>query len=206
MLRSCPACTKRQAQLVDPKCPICQGRGVLQLGPAALAHNDAVVVSQAVAIALEAEARDIDLKLTRSDDRISPLRSTIRALQEAGVLDGFGISFPTTVHKAVDKSEDPEQLARQLTEVIIVDVDARLIDAPHCEYDIGDRPNAYGLPPLSANNHPSHLARVTDPAEVGGSTAEQVVTRAAQARRARVLVSAVPETLRIKQRNRKAQK
>ena len=178
----------------------------MELGPAALANNEPVVVSAAIAIALEAEARDIDLKLTRSDDRISPLRHTIRALQEAGVLGFTGITYPPLVHKPVDKSDDAEQLARQLTEVIIVDVDAKLIDAPHCEYDIDDRPNAHGLPPLSANNHPSHLARVTDPAEIGENTAERVMTRAAQARRARVLVSAVPETLKIKQRNRKAQK
>ncbi|ALF01276.1 hypothetical protein FDH47_gp65 [Arthrobacter phage Brent] len=201
-MRACPACIKRYAQLIDPACPVCLGAGVLRLGPAALALHEPAVVSQAVAIALEAEARDIDLKLTLSDDRTTPLRNTVKQLIDAGIL-AYGIKIPTAVHKPVDKSETPEELAARLTEVIIVDVDAKLINAPTYEYRADERPNARGLPLLSANGHPSHLARVADPAEPGESTAERVVSRGVQARRARVLVEAMPETIRLKQRPRR---
>ncbi|ASR80622.1 hypothetical protein SEA_ZARTROSA_70 [Arthrobacter phage Zartrosa] len=203
-MRCCPACTKRHAQLVDPKCPVCRGAGVVRLGPAALALHEPEVVAHAVAIALEAEARDIDLKLTRSDDRLTPLRNTVKALTEAGILD-YGIRIPTAVQKVVEKSHTAEELAARLTEVIIVDVDAKLINAPACEYDPHDRPNARGLPTLSANGHPSHLAQLTDPAEIGESTAERHTRRSTQQRRAQMLVAAVPETIKIK-RKRKADK
>lgn len=201
--RCCPACTKRHAQLIDPKCPVCLGAGVLRLGPAAVALHEPEIVSQAVAIALEAEARDIDFKLTYSDDRMTPLRNTVKQLIDAGILM-HGIRLPqvTPVEK-IAKSKTPSELAARLTDVIIVDVDAKLIDAPSYTYQPGERPNARGLPLLSAAGHPSHLARIADPAEPGEETSERVMRRTIEQRRARVLAEAVPETLRLKRRNRK---
>ncbi|QWY81975.1 hypothetical protein SEA_SICARIUS2_70 [Arthrobacter phage Sicarius2] len=204
-MRCCPACTKRTAQLIDPACPVCLGSGVVRLGPAALALHEPVVVSQAIAIALEAEARDIDLKLTYSDDRLTPLRGTVKQLIDAGIMQ-TGIRLPAAHVPQISRSSTPEELAGKLTDVIIVDVDAKLVDAPSFEYKLGDRPNARGLPLLSANGHPSHLARITDPVEPGDETGPRVAQRSAQQRQARVLVEAVPEVLRLKQRNRRKKK
>lgn len=203
LMRCCPACTKRHAQLIDPKCPVCLGAGVLRLGPAAIALHEPEIVSQAVAIALEAEARDIDFKLTYSDDRLTPLRNTVKQLIESGILM-YGIRVPSiTPVAAIEHSDTAAELAARLTEVIIVDVDEKMSNAPACQYDIGDRPNATGLPTLSAAGYPSHLARITDPAEPGEDTSERIMRRTIEQRRARVLAEAVPETLRLKQRNRK---
>lgn len=173
------------------------------MGPAAIALHEPEVVSQAIAIALEAEARDIDFKLTYSDDRLTPLRNTVKQLIDAGILM-HGIKLPSV--KPVEKikqSKTPSELAARLTDVIIVDVDEKLVEAPSYTYQPGERPNARGLPLLSAAGHPSHLARITDPAEPGEETSDVVMRRSAQQRQARILVSAVPETLRLKQRNRK---
>lgn len=203
LTRCCPACTKRHAQLIDPKCPVCLGAGVLRMGPAAIALHEPEVVSQAIAIALEAEARDIDFKLTYSDDRLTPLRNTVKQLIGAGILS-HGIRIPSAQPiEQIKQSATAVELAARMTDVIIVDVDEKLIDAPSYQYAPGDRPNARGLPLLSAAGHPSHLARITDPAEPGEETSTIVMRRTAQQREARILVQAVPETLRLKQRNRK---
>ncbi|UGL61956.1 hypothetical protein SEA_EASTWEST_73 [Arthrobacter phage EastWest] len=203
MHRCCPACTRRHAQLIDPRCPICGGTGVLRLGPAALALHEPEVVSQAVAIALEAEARDVDLKLTYSDDRLTPLRGTMKQLIDAGILLQGGLKLPNQKSKQLPKADTARDLAAQITDVIIVETDDVLINAPHYEYSAHERPNARGLPALSANGHPSHLARVTDPAEPGASTSEIVAGRATQRRQATILARAVPETVKLKKRNRK---
>lgn len=53
----CPSCSRRFAGLVDPDCIICQGRGLLLLGAAAVEQHGAEQVSLAVEIVLEKLAR-----------------------------------------------------------------------------------------------------------------------------------------------------
>lgn len=206
--RTCPACQTRHAGLVDPDCVVCSGAGVLQLGAAALSIYEPEVVAQAVAIALEAVARDADNRLTYGDDRIGPIRDTVRDLQAAGLLGGPPPPPPQNKPRKRPRKRsgdgryvletEPSKLAAECVQVTIDDLDARLITADPYRYREDDRPNARGLPLLSANGHPSHLARITDPEEPGNSTMATVRARRRETLNARTLLAAIPETLYLK--------
>lgn len=212
--RTCPACSTRYAGLVDPLCVICGGVGTLTLGDAALSIYEPEIVAQAVAIALEAVARKADETLTIGDDRAAPVREAVADLVEAGVISAPDppAPKPRRPRNRPRKRDDagryvleaqPSKLAEECVQVTIDDLDARLINADPYRYTEDDRPNARGLPLLSANGHPSHLARITDPEEPGNSTMATVRARQRERLHARALLSAVPAALQQK-RSRQA--
>lgn len=196
MFTICPACVRRYAHLINPDCAVCGGAGRLQLGAAALADNEPAVVARAIAIALEAEARDIELKIDHGDDKLVPLRGTMGLLYDSGILGRTSSPVKFTRRPTAAK------LAAQLTEVPVLPVDETLIEAKPHQYGRNDRPNARGLPLLSASGHPSHLARITDPAEVGGNTARTVMTREVEGRAAVRLAAAAPQAIKMRKRKK----
>lgn len=157
-------------------------------------------MSLAVGIALEAYARTIDEATTVGDDRIAPLRAVMKQLNDVGMIEREAQIISI---KPLARADTPTQLADQAIHVSVQPIDAVLAVAPRYAYKMGDRPNARGLPVLSANGHPSHLARISDPAEPGGDTSADVVAGQVEASRARILAAAAPEAHKIKNRPRR---
>jgi hypothetical protein len=200
--RCCPACSKRHAQLVNVNCPVCKGFGTVTLGAAALSLHEPATVATAVEIAIEAAARTIDNTLTLSDDRHAPLRNVMTMLCDSGIVDHPGTR--KTAHKprhlrlVTDDTAAVEAAASYIPTV--TPRDAVLALAPAYVYAEHERPNARGLPILSAAGHPSHMARITDPMTPGNDTAETGRQRRQQARSATILVAAAPKVITIKAR------
>lgn len=84
--RTCPACQRRYAGLVDPECVICQGAGVLRLGPAALHKNEPAVVARAIEGYLEAYLRSVDQMLPIGNPKLEALGNAVSELVHAGLL------------------------------------------------------------------------------------------------------------------------
>jgi len=164
--------------------------------------HEPATVSTAVEIALEAAARHIDTTLTLSDDRIGPIAATMTLLVDAGIIDHPGTR--RTAHKvrhlaAVPDLDTALEVAAEYVPTTTAR-DATLALAPAYEYAEHERPNARGLPILSANGHPSATARITDPMTPGNDTAETARQRASQRRSATVLIEAAPKVISIKTR------
>lgn len=200
--RCCPACSKRHAQLISSNCPICGGFGTVTLGAAALSLHEPATVSTAVHIALEAVARGIDQNTTLSDDRVAPLRAAVVLLTDSGIIEHAGTR--KTAHKVRHLhlvADDSVALEAARAYVPTVQpVDQTLAHAPAYQYAEHERPNARGLPIMSAAGHPSHLARVADPTTPGNDTAATARERRQQARSATILVEAAPKVISIKER------
>jgi hypothetical protein len=167
--------------------------------------HEPATVSTAVEIAIEAGSRTIDTKLTLSDDRIDPLRLVMETLADAGI-----INMPTSgrskalaprrrLHLVPDNAVSPLDLAAEYVPTA-TERDHTLTAAPAYTYQEHERPNARGLPVLSANGYPSHTARITDPMTPGNDTAETHRQRRNQHRNAVVLVEAAPKVVSIKAR------
>ena len=203
--RCCPACTRKHAQLVSPNCPVCQGYGTVTLGAAALSMHEPATVSTAVEIAIEAGARTIDTTLTLSDNRVDPLRLVMETLADAGIIDvpTAGRSRALTprrrLHAVPDNAVSSLDLAAEYVPTA-TPRDAALAAADAYVYAEHERPNARGLPILSANGHPSATARIADPMTPGNDTAQTFRDRRAQHRHAVILVEAAPKVVNIKAR------
>jgi hypothetical protein len=191
--------------LINANCPVCDGYGTITLGAAALAMHEPATVGIAVEIAVEAAARTIDTTLTLSDNRVDPLRLVMETLADAGI-----IGAPTAgrsralqprrhLHAVPDGAVSSIELAAEYIPTV-TDRDATLAAAPAYTYQEHERPNARGLPVLSANGHPSATARITDPMTPGNDTAQTFRDRRNQARAAVVLVEAAPKVVSIKAR------
>ncbi|QPK40212.1 hypothetical protein SEA_JINKIES_81 [Arthrobacter phage Jinkies] len=203
--RCCPACAKRHAQLVNANCPVCQGYGTITLGAAALSMHEPATVGIAVEIAVEAAARTIDTKLTLSDNRVDPLRLVMDTLTDAGIIGAptAGKSKALTPRRHLHAVPDNAVSSVELAAEYIPSVeprDAVLAAADPYVYAEHERPNARGLPVLSANGHPSHTARIADPMTPGNDTAQTYRDRKAQARSAEILVEAAPKVVSLKAR------
>lgn len=198
--RCCPSCSKRHAQLINPNCPVCEGYGTITLGQAALSMHEPATVGLAVEIAIEAAARTIDTTLTLSDDRVAPLRAVVGTLTGAGVLD------QPAVRRTTHKPRHLHLVADNVVEIATgyvptaQPIDRTLAAAAPYQYEASERPNARGLPILSANGHPSHTARLTDPMTPGNDTAATAAERRLQARSAAILVEAAPRVVTLKAR------
>lgn len=83
--RTCPACARRYAGLIEPDCPVCSGVGVLQLGQAALAHYDTPAVARSVELYLEHHAQQVRRELPLGQHRAA-LEAAVDNLRVAGVL------------------------------------------------------------------------------------------------------------------------
>lgn len=217
MRRLCPTCVNRRSHLVAPECVVCEGIGCLLLGEGALSLYGPEVVSQAVLLGLEAKARVADTTLTLSDDRAAAVREGIKELTTAGLLAPITkaphlVKSPPPAPKRKRDAlgqyaleSDPSALAARSVQIELFPLDLVLANAERFEYQQHERPNARGLPVLSANGHPSHLSRVTDPMEPGTNTRADVFQRKADDRSAHVLALAAPEAVRMKERKAQRQ-
>lgn len=200
--RCCPACSKRHAQLVSSNCPVCGGYGTVTLGAAALSLHEPATVALAVEISIEAVARQVDQSMTLSDDRSGPIRDAITLLTDAGVIEHAGTRRTTHKVRHLRLVTDDTVAVDAAAEFVptVRPVDAILALAPAYEYADHERPNARGLPVMSAAGHPSHTARITDPMTPGNDTAATARQRRQQARSAAILVEAAPKVIQIKAR------
>jgi hypothetical protein len=203
--RCCPACARRHAQLINANCPVCDGYGTITLGAAALSMHEPATVGIAVEIAVEAAARTIDTTLTLSDNRVDPLRLVMETLADAGIIatPTAGRSRALTPRRHLHAVPENAVSSVELATTYMPSVEARdavLAAAPAYLYQEHERPNARGLPVLSANGHPSHTARIADPMTPGNDTADTFRQRRAQRRSAVVLVEAAPKVVSIKAR------
>lgn len=199
MHRLCPACLARKARLVSPDCPVCDGAGVLRLGSAALQLHEPDVVSRASAIVLEAVSRKAEELAAPGADLVPAVRAAVGLLVESGILAGPE-GHPPPPRLSAGPTASPASLAAAASPVPVMPIDWILTEAPVYQYAGSDRPGARGLPVLSDDGHPSHLARITSPAEPGASTAAAVAARAATARHAATLAAAAPHTVQIKRK------
>lgn len=171
------------------------------------------VVSKAVNLGLEAAARIADMTGTLSDDRAKHVKSAIDKMRAAGLLS----TQDTTVvplewwqkPKPGRKREkngryaplrDPSELAQQVIQEPLVPLDSVLSEAAPYEYQPHERPNARGLPVLSENGYPDHLARITDPQETGRETRLWLLEQARNERRAEVLHQAAEQAVKIREK------
>lgn len=203
MRKICPACHTRTDHIIHPDCVVCEGNGYIVLGEGAVSLYTPEAVSQAVELGLEAVARTADMTLTLSDDRAACIRSAIEKMQVAGLLCAEESPYinkvwwskppakqPRDEHGKFASFIDAGELAEQAVQESLIPMDFVLATAAPYEYQEGERPNARGLPVLSANGHPSHLARVADPQEPGRDTTEWVRERKLNERRAIILEEA----------------
>lgn len=215
MRKICPACITRLNHVVHPECIVCNGNGYMALGEGAISLYRPEVVSKAVELCLEAVARVSDLTGTLSDNRARGVTSAIEKLQEVGLVAREESPYINTAWwvKKKRKSQQPRtddgkfaplvdagELAEQIIQDPLVPLDMVLPAAKPYEYSREERPNARGLPILSANGYPSHLARVADPQEAGRSTAEWVQARHQDEREAGILAEAAERAAQRKRR------
>jgi hypothetical protein len=148
---------------------------------------------------LEAVSRRAEELASPGADLVPAVRAAVGLLVESGILAGQECQeLPERLPASPTAS--PATLASVVSPVPVLPVDWILTEAASYQYRGGDRPNARGLPVLSDDGHPSHLARITSPAEPGASTAEAVAARAAAARHAATLAAAAPQTVQIKRK------
>ncbi|ASX98672.1 hypothetical protein SEA_COLUCCI_1 [Arthrobacter phage Colucci] len=217
MRRVCPACSRRTAELVDPDCTVCRGEGFLILHPAALTMYEPSVISEAVGLALESSARQIETLTTLSDNRRVKLAVSVTDLVTARIIQEPGsapVEDPAPVapapagrrrrrkHESANQLSfaSPEILAEGVTKTNTEPYDAAVLAAQPHRYGKDDRPYMRGLPLLSADGHPSHLARIEDPQDAYASNSDDYQTRSRRTRQATILVAAVPHA--VAERNR----
>lgn len=157
MNRLCPACLTREARLVAADCPVCDGAGVVALGVQAVQEFGAAVTALAISAALEAVARAVDAPGVPNGDQRAAVADTMNLLARSG------ISGPGPAPNA--SARTPGSLAAAAIGRRVEPLDVRLPEAPAYRYGAGEQPGKRGLPVLSADGHPSHLARVCDPAD-----------------------------------------
>lgn len=161
MLRLCPACMAREARLVATDCPICLGGGTVLLGPSAVKEFGPAVVALSIGAALESVARAVDTPGVPNGSQRAALADTMTLLAAAG------ITGPGEAPNATRKT--PDSLAAAAIGRPVDPLDVALPEAAAYRYGPGERPGARGLPVLSADGHPSHLARICDPADPLGA-------------------------------------
>lgn len=176
MRRLCPLCCVREAAVVSPDCYLCHGHGFLELGPAAGVY-DPVVVSTAIALAAEAQARDLDRTTTRSQDPGPVLDRLLDLMARNGLIRRPKAPAPAPETAAGSTRIPPARLAQQATGAAPNITDQHMIRAACFTYTFRDRPGARGLPLLSRNWHPSSLARIGDPMPFELTTEEQCMER-----------------------------
>lgn len=187
-LRVCPLCTLRPAAIIDPACYVCAGHGVLELGHA-IREYDGPTVSTALALALEGAARDIDKRTdARNVDPKPHLEKTIAKLVRAGLLTPPKAPAPVTPDATGKRSGSCSALAHRATGRMPDMTDQLMIRAHPYPYRHTDRPGARGLPLMSANFHPSSLARIGNPFPFDHDTTTELTARQKRRYDARAIV------------------
>lgn len=191
----CPACAYRENHLIDTDCLVCDGIGILYLGDPALTVYPAEVVAQAVTITLEAAARLGDTTGTLSDDRQTKLREALTRLRTAGILDAETTTLSRAMASKTGTGRPAVALASEIIQDPIIGLDELLPQAQRFTYAEEDKPGRRGTPLMSADGHPSHLARVCDPRDPTMETGEDVRRRRRKTRQATVLSHAAHEVV-----------
>ena len=111
------------------------------------------------------------------------LAAAVDALRRVGVL-------ASTTPPATPATGTAMDMAQAATLVPVRPIDWQLADAAAYAYAPTDRPLARGMPVLSADGHPSHLARLCDPADPETPTSADVDARDRARRGGRVLAEA----------------
>lgn len=182
--RLCPLCALRAAAVISPTCPVCHGTGTIPLTARSADEYGAETVSTAVHLALEVQARELDRNPHhRSIDPAPALTDTLHQLTIAGL-----IHDPKAPSDPPRSQPTPTALAATATGRAPDRTDQLMIRAHPYPYRFNDRPGARGLPILSANFHPSSLARQGDPAPFDTTTIQAVTAREKRHRAARYLV------------------
>lgn len=204
--RTCPACSKRYAQLVTPDCPVCEGVGVLGLHPVALAPvglkpTDPAVIARAVELYLEGAARAAADKIPPGDgagrrqalaDAAERLRAARIVSPPVGVPERDSHWVPQYPEEKATTDGSAAKTAHLLGEHTGPTDTARLDAAPRLPGP-DDRPRAMGqLPDTSMEGYPSHLAQAADPIDpLGPDHRALAFQRQNRDRRARVIAEAV---------------
>jgi len=205
--RTCPACQRRYAGLIDPACPVCAGLGVLTLGAAALHHHEAPAVARAVELYLEHHAAQAAGTLPLGQHR-PHLEATVAELRVAGVLASTADATGERAHQPRTLVSPPRVVeldAHRLAKQLGATTTITLLEALRA----GPGPLARARPSYlahpsewtSANGHRAHLARVADPVDPLGPDGQELEhTRTAHNHTATVLVTAVPSVVRRRTR------
>lgn len=194
--RTCPACARRYAGLVDDDCPICRGLGVLPLGAAALHAFEPEAVARAVELFLETAAREATEQLELASRR-EALEAATDELRVAGVLastaDAAGHQPPTQVASSPGVVElDARRLAHRAGRPP-TGADVAQLALPAVGGLEGHRYRDGRQPTASANGHVAALAVIADPIDpLGPDVAELAADRYATDHQARVLAQAAP--------------
>lgn len=204
--RTCPACSKRYAQLVTPDCPVCEGVGVLGLHPVALAPvglkpTDPAVVSRAVELYLEAAAAHAADTIPPGDGRgrRQALAAAAERLRTArivgpplGLPERDGHWTPEYPDEKVTTDKDAAKVAA-LHGQHPTPADGARVDAAPRIPDPDARPRAMGqLPDTSMEGYPSHLVQAADPIDpLGPDNQVLAFQRQNRDRRAQVIAQAV---------------
>lgn len=190
----CPACRTRRHGLVDLNCPVCHGTGALELGPAALRHHEPAVIAAAVAVIIEAAAREAEQHLG-AELRDLALRRAGEQCRVAGLLWPPPVESPAPIPAGTD-----------LTTLGIsapAPYDSAVIESAPFDYEPTDRPNQRGAPLLSASGHASHTARIVDPADGERPTTAVVYERHAQQRKAQTLAAAARRVANTREKSKR---
>ena len=187
--RVCPLCVVREAGIVSPECVVCDGHGTLELGPRALEFFTPEVVSTAIHLALECQARAVHTAQVRSSDPGPAIRQTLSQLSAAGMLTLPKSRAPAGPGATGSHPGPPEAVVQRATGAIPTDTDHRMIRARPYPYTPQDRPGVRGLPLFSNNWHPASLPCVFDPQPFATTTTEQAMDRAKRNHQAHVLVA-----------------
>lgn len=202
--RTCPACARRYAGLIDPDCPICQGTGALSLGAAALAQTTPPAAARAVELFLEASARRARATLPLAALRPA-LEAAVDEARHAGLLADRFETGPPAHARISDQAGSVDELdALRTARRAGAEVDDRDRAALHPRATAPlhlARPNPAAVPVLSANGHRSQLARTADPIHPLDSVVELDLAHRADAHAARVLALAAEDL--ITRRHRK---
>jgi hypothetical protein len=204
--RTCPACARRYAQLVAPDCPVCQGLGVLNLGPAATAHHTPAAVSRAVELYLEDTSRRTREELPLGQHR-DALELAVDDLRLAGVLASPHDPAGPAEHPPAPRDRDAVRateldayrVARTVLATPVSVAAVTALAAPPVDQLEQLRPRDGRPPSGSAAGSRSALATIADPIDpLGEDTAVIEATRYADSHAARVLSAATPHAARRK--------
>lgn len=206
--RTCPACARRYAGLVDPECPICHGLGVLTLGAGALHHYDPPAVARSVELYLEHAAQHARATLPLAGWRFT-LEAAADQLRHAGILAAHSDDAGTPAHdpRPADPAAAPvveldaHRATRQLTHTPVTAAVLNGLAAPPLTTLTPDVRPREAPPTASANGHRSSIAVIADPIDpLGPDTAALNVTRRGTDHRGTVIAASVNPTVRRKAR------
>lgn len=175
--RTCPACQRRYAGLVNPECPLCHGTGTLTIGPAALATIGPEPAARAIELHYERVATQAASTYPPAHPAHAQLLEqatqdlTHRGLLADPLITTSHVGEVTDAAPRHDRTHNPAARAAATQQALrylgwnnppaSTAAATRLDTAPNLPTG---RPHDRGqLPQVSANGSPANLARATNP-------------------------------------------